>query len=389
MFSFDLKHYTYAKRRCGVRRIAIGSFIARKRKERGITQEELAGFLGVSKPAVSKWESGQSYPDILLLPVIASYFGVSVDALLGYEADLSKEEIRRVYSELTARFVKEDFETVYRDSETYVKSYYSCWLFLFSMAQLWINHAPLAGSAEKSAAVIEHAAELLERIEKDCPDPTTAKMALSLRGFCLLALGRAAEVIKLLGDTPMQEMSTELLLSKAYATEGDLSKAEELVEICQYRNLMGLFGAFSDRILLCANDPEKTATCIDKALGLATVFNLRELHPSVLFTFLLTAATVLTGQKQYDRALELLELYAETVTSRGVFPLKLKGSAFFDRLDSYFESFNLGTAVPRSNVLIARDIKDAVVGNPSFSALAGEERYRHIVWVLSHWEVEE
>ena len=134
-----------------MRRIAIGSFIARKRKERGITQEELAGFLGVSKPAVSKWESGQSYPDILLLPVIASYFGVSVDALLGYEADLSKEEIRRVYSELSARFVKEDFETVYRDSETYVKSYYSCWLFLFSMAQLWINHAPLAESAEYSA----------------------------------------------------------------------------------------------------------------------------------------------------------------------------------------------------------------------------------------------
>ncbi len=50
--------------------IQIGTIISTNRKEKGITQEELANHLGVSKPAVSKWESGQSYPDILLLPVL-------------------------------------------------------------------------------------------------------------------------------------------------------------------------------------------------------------------------------------------------------------------------------------------------------------------------------
>ena len=64
-------------------RIHIGTFIASKRKEKGLTQEELASYLGVSKPAVSKWESGQSYPDILMLPVLASFFNTSVDELLG------------------------------------------------------------------------------------------------------------------------------------------------------------------------------------------------------------------------------------------------------------------------------------------------------------------
>ena len=44
------------------------------RKERKITQENLANYLGVTKSAVSKWELNQSYPDITLLPIIASYF---------------------------------------------------------------------------------------------------------------------------------------------------------------------------------------------------------------------------------------------------------------------------------------------------------------------------
>ena len=74
-----------------LKELSIGKIIYAKRKELGLTQEELAEYLGISKPAVSKWESGQSYPDITLLPVIASYFNISVDCLLGYEPQLDQE----------------------------------------------------------------------------------------------------------------------------------------------------------------------------------------------------------------------------------------------------------------------------------------------------------
>ncbi|MBQ6267861.1 MAG: helix-turn-helix transcriptional regulator [Clostridia bacterium] len=70
--------------------------IRRLRKERDLTQEALAGFLGVSFQAVSKWERGESYPDIELLPVIADFFSVSTDDLLGVDKAKNEEEILAV-----------------------------------------------------------------------------------------------------------------------------------------------------------------------------------------------------------------------------------------------------------------------------------------------------
>lgn len=68
--------------------IKISENIALLRREKGITQEELAGVLGVTNQSVSKWETGQCYPDIELLPDIARYFEVSIDELFGYESSI-------------------------------------------------------------------------------------------------------------------------------------------------------------------------------------------------------------------------------------------------------------------------------------------------------------
>ena len=66
--------------------IKINEQIAFLRKQKGLTQEELANALGVTNQAVSKWESAQCCPDIQLLPLIADYFGVSIDELMGHNA---------------------------------------------------------------------------------------------------------------------------------------------------------------------------------------------------------------------------------------------------------------------------------------------------------------
>lgn len=67
----------------------IGSKIKELRKQRGITQEQLAESIGISFQAVSKWENNIALPDITLAPLLASYFGISMDELF----DFSLKEI--------------------------------------------------------------------------------------------------------------------------------------------------------------------------------------------------------------------------------------------------------------------------------------------------------
>ena len=57
------------------------------RKRRGLTQEVVAEKLGVTPQSISRWENGQSRPDVDMLPKIAAFFDVSVDALFGYRAE--------------------------------------------------------------------------------------------------------------------------------------------------------------------------------------------------------------------------------------------------------------------------------------------------------------
>ncbi len=63
----------------------FGSKIAYYRKAKNLTQEELASQFDISNQAVSKWETGQSYPDVELLPKIADFFEISLDELFGRE----------------------------------------------------------------------------------------------------------------------------------------------------------------------------------------------------------------------------------------------------------------------------------------------------------------
>ena len=73
--------------------ITIGENIKKLRNQKGVTQERLAESIGVTPQAISRWESESGYPAIEYLPDIASFFGISIDELLGIK--LSEREARR------------------------------------------------------------------------------------------------------------------------------------------------------------------------------------------------------------------------------------------------------------------------------------------------------
>ena len=78
-------------------KLKIGEKIRSNRRERNLTQEELANTLGVSKAAVSKWENNESYPDITILPQIAQLFHITMDELFGYTLEYTPLRIVNEY----------------------------------------------------------------------------------------------------------------------------------------------------------------------------------------------------------------------------------------------------------------------------------------------------
>lgn len=97
----------------------MGSKLRKLRRERDMTQDELADVLGVSFQAVSKWERGDSYPDISMLPGIASFFNISIDELLGMDELRRAEKIKEIQLTAAKRFSEgthRDMAAVYREA---------------------------------------------------------------------------------------------------------------------------------------------------------------------------------------------------------------------------------------------------------------------------------
>ena len=80
--------------------ITIGANIKRLRVTKSVTQEQLAEAMNVTPAAVSKWERGETYPDITLLQPLAYYFGVTLDDLMGYD----EKKVDQTIEELIAEF---------------------------------------------------------------------------------------------------------------------------------------------------------------------------------------------------------------------------------------------------------------------------------------------
>jgi len=95
-------------------RLNFGAKIRELRRRDGRTQEHLAEALGVTAQAVSRWESGGSYPDMEMIPAIANYFHVSIDELFGYH-DEREEKIKRILDEATGILTKQGM-TMYQGS---------------------------------------------------------------------------------------------------------------------------------------------------------------------------------------------------------------------------------------------------------------------------------
>ena len=361
-----------------MKEINIARTIINKRKEKGLTQDELASYIGVSKAAVSKWEIGQSYPDITFLPQLATFFNISIDELMGYEPQMSKEDIRKLYLSLSYDFAVKPFDEVMEECRKITKKYFSCFPLLFQIGTLIVNNSMESGDRDRSVTAIEEAKELFVRVKSDSEDAELCRLALNMEAFCALSLGKAEEVIELLEGTSNKIISSETLLAPAYQMLGKQRQAKSVLQIGIYQHMVSLFDALSNYLSLCIAETEQFEETYRRALAVIETFDLKNLHPALLVKFYIISAQGYTTVGNTNKALEILENYAELVTG-DIYPLKIKGDDYFNLLEEWIETLDLGNAFPRDDKIICQSMVDGVVKNPVFTALSDELQFQRIV----------
>ncbi|MPM60549.1 hypothetical protein SDC9_107400 [bioreactor metagenome] len=364
-----------------MKEINIAKVLLNKRREKGITQDELANYIGVSKASVSKWETGQSYPDVTFLPQLAAYFNITIDELMDYQPQMTKEDIRRLYKKLSADFASMPFDSVMEECRVAIKKYYACFPLLLNLGTLMVNHVELQKDPKNAASLIEEAKTLFVRVKTECDEVAIAKQALFMEALCCLASGEPNAALELLEGTVAPALPPESILASAYQMTGRTEEAKSVLQVGIYQNMVVLFNFFPAYLALCADAPSKFDEVLRRSLAVADAFDMRHLHPGVLIGLYICAAQGYAAQNNPERALDMLQTYTEIVTS-DIYPLYLHGDAFFDLLTGWLDTLDLGTELPRDEQTIRRSMCDAVVKNPAFMALSDKPRFQMIAEML-------
>ncbi|MCL2110879.1 MAG: helix-turn-helix domain-containing protein [Clostridiales bacterium] len=376
--------------------INIARVIVDKRREKGVTQDELASFVGVSKSSVSKWENGQSYPDIVFLPQLAAYFNISLDELMGYAPQMTGGDIGDLYRDLAEEFAAKPFDEVMDRCREVAKKYFSCFLLLFRLGVLYVNYShkaagdvagDSAGDAQR-AAVIAEAKGLFERVKEQSDDTDLKRYALHLEAVCELMLGRPNEVIELLAGVNVPP-SNDVLLSQAYLMTGKAVEAKMELQRSICGNILGIFESLPAYLSVYADDAERFGEICRRAMELIQTFELKALAPTAILPFYLAAAQgylamgTVGAMGEREKALCVLEEYTDIATG-DIYPLKMvRADGFFDLLDGVdgvMDRATFGVAeLPRDERTIRESMADAVAGNALFDVLKDEPRFRSLV----------
>ena len=173
--------------------LSLGENIKRKRIERNLTQEEVASHLGISSQSVSKWERGEGYPDIEMLPPIANYFNISVDELLGMSNAEKEEKYKNIndcWAENNRSGKHKENVVLMRDA---LKNFPNDALLL---VQLSTSLEKIDGTEEEKTEYLQQSIAVQEQIIRYCDDCEVRGATLYNICFAYWKIGEKEKAIR-------------------------------------------------------------------------------------------------------------------------------------------------------------------------------------------------
>ena len=287
--------------------------IRKYRKEKGLTQEEMANALGITASAVNKWERGNALPDITLLGPIARLLGISLEELLSFRAELTPQEIQKLVKEGDKRFSEEDYEEAFAWAREQILQNPDCEPLIHSLA-LQMDTRRLTGNVEIREEQEAFILRSYERLVKSKEESMGMAGADALYGY-YFRKGEYEKAREALSCFSQQNPERKRKLGELYEKTGEPEKAYKVYEeilLAEYQILSMVF-----QNLFCMElekkDWEKAAYYGEKKKELARLFEMGEYET---FGADLELAQ---GQEDREKTLACMEGMLKNVDTLGSF----------------------------------------------------------------------
>lgn len=252
----------------------IGEVIRKYRKSADMTQEEMANRLGVTAPAVNKWENGNSYPDITLLAPIARLLGISTDELLSYREELSSEEIQELVRTANTKFQEENYEDVFRWIKKELELYPNCEQLIWQMAVMLDANRLLKGLPD-SDDYDDYICSCYTRVLSSKDETLRYHAADSLFGF-YMRKEEYETAGKYLQYLSVQNPERKRKQAEIYQKTGRIQEAYKTYEELLFAEYQVVSGILTGMYMLALqeHDSSKAHLLIEKQSGLARLFEM-------------------------------------------------------------------------------------------------------------------
>jgi len=167
---------------------------------KNLTQEDVAGYLGITPQSVSKWERGESYPDIAFLPALANIFETSIDLLMGMDVIRGEETMYNIHAKASAYQRAGNYELA-------EKTYRNALL-------LYPNKPGIILGLASALALKGDTEEVIELIEYGLSLSSNEKQKATMRAtlcFLYLKAGREDRANQLASELPHMRESREVI----------------------------------------------------------------------------------------------------------------------------------------------------------------------------------
>lgn len=342
--------------------MSLGKVIRKYRKNRNLTQEEMAGRLGVTASAVNKWENENSYPDITLLAPIARLLNISLDTLLSFRKDLTTEEINEIVCEADSKLKEESYDEAFLWAKKKLEQYPNCEELILNIAIIF-DAQRIVQEVSNKAEYDDYLCSLYVRVLDSDDETIRIRAADSLVGF-YMRKKQYDKAEKYLEYFSIQNPERKRKQAQIYAETGRVKEAykayEELLFSDYQRVSMELHGMYM--LALQDNDRKRAHRLVDKQKELARCFEMGKYYE------ISSGLELATLEKDTDSVVTIMEEMLSCVEQIGDF----RKSQFYEHME-FKEIREDYMAEVKENLL------KCFCDEESFGFLKNDERWQRLV----------